>query len=106
MCKTIFAMPVFDFENDWRDMYFRETSDDTKPVLSSYFWIYLLVSATLTAFTVFGWWYYTKSTSREQKRKRALKAKRQPTFVVKSRVNEYGKRWYMGRPENDSKGMV
>lgn len=70
-------MPVFDFDNDWRDIRFRESDagpdspsqdrkaeggGNNKPVLSFYFWIYLIVSFSLTAITVFGWWRYTRTS--------------------------------------------
>jgi hypothetical protein len=71
VAQTIFAMPVFNFQNDWRDIRFHpaatsdgdESNDPArpKPVLSSYFWIYLIVSVCLTAVTVFGWWRYTRT---------------------------------------------
>ncbi|KAK4043932.1 hypothetical protein C8A01DRAFT_43289 [Parachaetomium inaequale] len=81
---TIFAMPVFDFANEWRDIYFRETGNEPdasnqdsdargagspKPVLSFYFWIYLIVSVSLTAVTIFGWWRYTRTTRHPPKPK-------------------------------------
>ncbi|KAK4200769.1 hypothetical protein QBC40DRAFT_306475 [Triangularia verruculosa] len=80
---TIFAMPVFEFQNDWRDIYFRETADSgpdagKQPVLSSYFWVYLVVSVTLTAFTVFGWWHYARGSSKVYNRRKELKRMRQP----------------------------
>jgi hypothetical protein len=77
-------MPVFDFANEWRDIYFRETGNkpdasakdsdgrgtgSTKPVLSFYFWIYLIVSVSLTAVTIFGWWRYTRTTRHPPKPK-------------------------------------
>jgi hypothetical protein len=75
-------MPVFDFENDWRDIRFRETGDgaeapgkdqegtrNPKPVLSFYFWIYLIISVGLTAVTVFGWWRYTRTGRHPRKPK-------------------------------------
>ncbi|KAL2186976.1 hypothetical protein L209DRAFT_752796 [Thermothelomyces heterothallicus CBS 203.75] len=81
---TIFAMPVFDFSNDWRDVRFRETGSEpaestsepksqgmekSKPVLSFYFWIYLIISVSLTAVTVFGWWRYTRTIKHPRKPK-------------------------------------
>ncbi|KAK4660136.1 hypothetical protein QC762_0015880 [Podospora pseudocomata] len=58
----IFAMPIFEFQNDWRDIYFKQAEPNAskQPVLSSYFWVYLIVSVTLPAFTVFGWWHYAR----------------------------------------------
>ncbi|CAP61643.1 uncharacterized protein PODANS_0_450 [Podospora anserina S mat+] len=77
---TIFAMPVFDFQNERRDIYFRkaETGEDSDqpPVLSSYFWVYLIVSVVLTGFTVFGWWHYARGTSKAHNRRKALKRMR------------------------------
>ena len=62
--------------NDWRDIRFAQTgtaSDSgnqgsgggNKPVLSFYFWIYLIISLVLTAITVFGWWRYTSEANLE-----------------------------------------
>ncbi|KAK4175149.1 hypothetical protein QBC36DRAFT_28364 [Triangularia setosa] len=102
---TNFAMPVFSFANDWRDIYFRETDADKPPVLSSYFWVYLIVSVTLTAFTVFSWWHYTKSTSREQKRKKALKQRRL-SARVESGASKHEGIWFQAISEDGSKGLV
>jgi hypothetical protein len=83
-------MPIFDFKNDWRDIHFREsdagpdssTQDSKtqadgnhKPVLSFYFWIYLIVSFSLAAVTVFGWWRYTRTNDADS-RKRTPKQRR------------------------------
>ncbi|KAK0701526.1 hypothetical protein B0T21DRAFT_378826 [Apiosordaria backusii] len=102
---TIFAMPVFDFANDWRDIYFRKTDADKPPVLSSYFWVYLIVSITLTGFTVFGWWRYTKSTSTAQKRKNALRQRRPSSPVTTGK--DKGGRWFQSYWFDDgTKGWV
>ncbi|KAK4682469.1 hypothetical protein QC764_0019470 [Podospora pseudoanserina] len=70
---TIFAMPVVEFQNDWRDA---EPNASKQPVLSSYFWVYLIVSVTLTAFTVFGWWHYARGASKVHNRRMELKRNR------------------------------
>ncbi|KAK3356675.1 hypothetical protein B0T25DRAFT_137765 [Lasiosphaeria hispida] len=72
---TIFAMPVFDFKNRWWNERFRDgssnsnTNPDTPdlslmnpppPVLSGYFWIYLIISALLTVGTLYSWYIYTQ----------------------------------------------
>jgi membrane protein implicated in regulation of membrane protease activity len=38
-------------------------------VLSFYFWVYLIVSVSLTAVTVFGWWRYTRTSHRRRRPK-------------------------------------
>ncbi|KAK4159325.1 hypothetical protein QBC43DRAFT_222337 [Cladorrhinum sp. PSN259] len=78
---TIFAMPIFGFQNKWLDIYFnlaKKKSDSelgsdhlsndgpasSLPVLSGYFWIYLAISTTLTGATVgFYIWYTREQTS-------------------------------------------
>lgn len=79
--QTIFAMPIFNFQNDWRDWRYQQVpaagpstdrpseSDSTEvqaPVFSGYFWIYLIVSISLTFVTIEGWWRFSgaKSESR------------------------------------------
>ncbi|GAB1313737.1 hypothetical protein MFIFM68171_03947 [Madurella fahalii] len=71
---TIFAMPVFDFRNEWWNMHFKvepsgngtssglEGNDrfpsPSGPVLSGYFWIYLILSISLSGITwfLYQWW--------------------------------------------------
>ncbi len=77
-------MPVFDFANDWRDIRFGQTGtnsdsghgngDSNKPVLSFYFWIYLIISFVLTAITIFGWWRYTRKPLKPEVKERKMMA--------------------------------
>ncbi|EHA57671.1 hypothetical protein MGG_05423 [Pyricularia oryzae 70-15] len=55
---AIFAMPIFKFENDWRDIYLRpvpRSKDDEvsggMPVVSGYIWYYVVISLVLTCVT-------------------------------------------------------
>ncbi|KAI6350650.1 hypothetical protein MCOR25_010506 [Pyricularia grisea] len=55
---TIFAMPIFKFENDWRDIFMhpvpRSEDDDASakmPVVSGYVWYYVVLSMVLTCIT-------------------------------------------------------
>ncbi|TLD19298.1 hypothetical protein PspLS_09849 [Pyricularia sp. CBS 133598] len=55
---AIFAMPIFKFENDWRDIYMRsvpQPKDDEAssgiPVVSGYIWYYVVISMVLTCIT-------------------------------------------------------
>ncbi|KAH9897539.1 hypothetical protein F4778DRAFT_783117 [Xylariomycetidae sp. FL2044] len=80
MTTTIFAMPIFQWSNDWRDWRFNSvnkgnssSSDDGNggtdglPVFSGYFWIYLGISLGFTWMTIEGWWRFT---SREVERRK------------------------------------
>ncbi len=68
-------MPIFKFENDWRDWRYdpaengeeKESSSSSPspedsnpagsaPVVSGYFWIYFAFSIGLTFLTIEGWW--------------------------------------------------
>jgi hypothetical protein len=74
-------MPVFAFQNDWRDWRFsparRPLQDDNdgdggglgpregqvglaSPVLSGYFWIFLAVTLAFTLVTLEVWWRFTR----------------------------------------------
>ncbi|KAH7333217.1 hypothetical protein BKA65DRAFT_41432 [Rhexocercosporidium sp. MPI-PUGE-AT-0058] len=79
---TIFAMPVFQFPNDWKNWRYQSVhtggssrSNSTTnnspdlPVLSGYFWIYAGISIAFTLFTIEGWWRFT---SREIERRRGV----------------------------------
>ncbi|KAL8372533.1 hypothetical protein RB595_002050 [Gaeumannomyces hyphopodioides] len=55
---TIFSMPIFAFQNDWRDLRFA-AAPDTGPVVSGYFWVFLAVALTATLLTIEGWWRFT-----------------------------------------------
>ncbi|KAK5653028.1 hypothetical protein OQA88_9314 [Cercophora sp. LCS_1] len=68
---TIFAMPVFKFDNGWWDARFRDApsgenpdgggdSARPSPVFSAYFWIYLIFSVFFTLVTLWAWKVYTK----------------------------------------------
>ncbi|KAK0644329.1 hypothetical protein B0T16DRAFT_460396 [Cercophora newfieldiana] len=66
---TIFATPVFDFHNDWRDIGNRPfpTPDDNDasgqrdlPVVSVYFWYYFSLSVFFTIITVLIWRWKTQ----------------------------------------------
>ncbi|KAI0484501.1 hypothetical protein GGR56DRAFT_614079 [Xylariaceae sp. FL0804] len=60
---TLFAMPVFDFKADWRDIHNRPTGDNQDgegPVVSVYLWWYLLATAILTVFTLAFYWSATQ----------------------------------------------
>ncbi|KAK4234311.1 hypothetical protein C8A03DRAFT_37915 [Achaetomium macrosporum] len=81
---TIFATPVFNFQNYWWDQNFRPTDsasssassntsslpETPKPVLSGYFWIYLVTSIVLTIVTLLGWqlyiWWKTRQDNHEE----------------------------------------
>ncbi|KAH9897538.1 hypothetical protein F4778DRAFT_239029 [Xylariomycetidae sp. FL2044] len=71
---TIFAMPIFQWSNDWRDWRYQpvnkgnmsSSSDNNNngsteglPVFSGYFWIYLSISLGFTLMTIEGWWRFT-----------------------------------------------
>ncbi|KAK0611743.1 hypothetical protein B0T14DRAFT_439727 [Immersiella caudata] len=76
---TIFAMPVFDFKNDWRDWRYKPvpstksnnsstTGEDRKPaeelpVFSGYFWIYAAIAIGTMFFTFFLCWMFIGGTS-------------------------------------------
>ncbi|GAB1311264.1 hypothetical protein MFIFM68171_01474 [Madurella fahalii] len=68
---TIFAMPIFNFQNDWKDWRYQPvpaadpsadpapqdgSTEAHAPVFSGYFWIYLAFSIGLTFVTIEGWW--------------------------------------------------
>lgn len=73
--QTIFAMPVFQFSNNWRDWRYHQvnkgdssgsnstttTNFPDPPVFSGYFWIYLGISIALTMITIEGWWRFTQN---------------------------------------------
>jgi len=77
--QTIFAMPVFDFKNDWRDWRYHPvpsaesnksstTAGDEKPaellpVFSGYFWIYAAIAIGTMFFTFFLCWMFIGGTS-------------------------------------------
>ncbi|OTB15131.1 hypothetical protein K445DRAFT_318518 [Daldinia sp. EC12] len=75
---TIFAMPIFQWSNDWRDLRYQpvdsgNTSDSggssgatTSPVVSGYIWLYISISAGLTFVTYFGLKLYMKIRHSEQ----------------------------------------
>jgi hypothetical protein len=75
--QTIFAMPVFQFANDWRNwrlqpVYNASSSSsgggtNNTPVFSGYFWIYFAISGSLTLITIEVWWRFT---SREIERRK------------------------------------
>lgn len=51
-------MPIFKFENDWRDIYLRpvprskdDEVSDGMPVVSGYIWYYVVISLVLTCVT-------------------------------------------------------
>jgi len=66
-------MPVFNFQNHWLDWRFHfnnlvdaqnrnsnnTTDNNPRPVLSGYFWVYLIIATTLTAITVECWYMFT-----------------------------------------------
>ncbi|KAK0712057.1 hypothetical protein B0H67DRAFT_669833 [Lasiosphaeris hirsuta] len=76
LVATIFAMPVFDFKNHWTDARLRYAPSDgpnpnssnssqaqqtpEAPVVSGYFWWYLIASVSLTVLTVSLWSWYTR----------------------------------------------
>ncbi|KAI2777414.1 hypothetical protein F4815DRAFT_481413 [Daldinia loculata] len=74
---TIFAMPIFQWSNDWRDLRYRpvdsgNTSDSggpsdatMSPVVSGYIWLYISISAALTFITYFGLKFYMKLRNSE-----------------------------------------
>ncbi|KAI0593287.1 hypothetical protein F4775DRAFT_578469 [Biscogniauxia sp. FL1348] len=77
---TIFAMPIFQWSNDWRDWRYlpvddgngsSTTSDPSSPndtmsppVVSGYVWIYLSISIGLTLITYFGFRFYIRYRDR------------------------------------------
>ncbi|PSN62091.1 hypothetical protein BS50DRAFT_680375 [Corynespora cassiicola Philippines] len=79
---TIFAMPVFQFPNKWRDERFNvvrtgnvtsgsaspafSNIDSDLPVFSGYFWIYLAISMLLSLATIMGWWVFAGQNSIHQ----------------------------------------
>lgn len=77
---TIFAMPVFDWQNRWMNVQFRdvpsggngdagggEDSRRSSPVFSAYFWIYLLFSVAFTSVTLWAWRAYTKDPEENER---------------------------------------
>ncbi|OTA98249.1 hypothetical protein M426DRAFT_326134 [Hypoxylon sp. CI-4A] len=78
---TIFAMPIFQWSNDWRDWRYRPvdsgntssgsdpggSADGTQPpVVSGYIWIYLAISIGLTFTTFFGFRLYMELRNHER----------------------------------------
>ncbi|KAI5917006.1 hypothetical protein F4810DRAFT_95775 [Camillea tinctor] len=72
---TIFAMPIFQWSNDWRDLLYRpvhsgntpsdsnlESSSNTtkSPVVSGYLYIYIGISALFTSATLIGFNFYMR----------------------------------------------
>ncbi|KAI0021331.1 hypothetical protein F4780DRAFT_737940 [Xylariomycetidae sp. FL0641] len=68
---TIFAMPIFGWDNNWRDRRWHSVKggdskdsgsdnegNDQQPVFSGYFYIYFAVSFALTFFTIDAWWQF------------------------------------------------
>ncbi|KAI2603725.1 hypothetical protein GGR54DRAFT_622107 [Hypoxylon sp. NC1633] len=70
---TIFAMPIFQWSNDWRDWRYRPVDDGNQssdgsqedpsnatmvPVVSGYIWLYISISTILTLVTIFGFRFY------------------------------------------------
>ncbi|KAH8810715.1 hypothetical protein F5884DRAFT_259217 [Xylogone sp. PMI_703] len=53
---TIFAMPVFQFQNNWRDWRYQPADATDPPVFSGYFWLFLGISVSLTMVTIGIWW--------------------------------------------------
>ncbi|KAK4200766.1 hypothetical protein QBC40DRAFT_279401 [Triangularia verruculosa] len=63
--STIFATPVFKFENRWGDVWWNfrgppkeddKAADDDIPVLSGYFWIYIILGLGFTIVTLLFFW--------------------------------------------------
>ncbi|KAH9994057.1 hypothetical protein F4779DRAFT_637101 [Xylariaceae sp. FL0662B] len=67
---TIFAMPIFQWTNDWRDWRYQpvasgnassstsDTNTDDSPVVSGYIWIYIGIAAGLTIVTFVSFFLY------------------------------------------------
>jgi hypothetical protein len=74
-------MPIFNFENDWRDWRYwpapqpvsspgngteiSAVTDGPPPVFSGYFWIYFAVSFALSFATIEVWWRVVRSSNRK-----------------------------------------
>lgn len=72
MAQTIFATPVFDFKNDWRDLHYQAipspddknaTGQQSLPVVSGYFWYYVSSSMAFSVITLLAWWLKTQRGS-------------------------------------------
>jgi hypothetical protein len=75
MVQTVFATPVFDFKNDWRDIRYRpvQPPDDKNapaqqgvPVVSGYFWYYFSLSLFFSVVTVLVWWVKTQRNGEDE----------------------------------------
>jgi len=76
LSQTIVSMPIFNYENDWRDWRYRPAPQPDSssgngtnssvvadpPVFSGYFWIYLTVSICLSFATIEVWWRMVRNT--------------------------------------------
>lgn len=76
---TIVSMPIFNYENDWRDWRYRPApqsdspsgdgtatsvvTDGPPPVFSGYFWVYFAVSIALSFATIEVWWRVVRNTN-------------------------------------------
>ncbi|KAI8957389.1 hypothetical protein F5Y11DRAFT_339808 [Daldinia sp. FL1419] len=77
---TIFAMPIFQWSNDWRDWRYRpvdsgnasssgpgsSASNGAPPVVSGYIWVYISISIGLTIATFLGFRFYMKIRNRDK----------------------------------------
>lgn len=59
--QAIFALPVFDFQARWLDIYGR-IADSDKTMVSFYLWYYIIVSFVLTLITIEAWWVFANES--------------------------------------------
>ncbi|KAI0108201.1 hypothetical protein F4814DRAFT_441751 [Daldinia grandis] len=81
---TIFAMPIFQWSNDWRDWRYQPVDSENsssanpgpggsggaarQPVVSGYIWLYVSISIGLSFITFLGFRFYIKLRSRDKKK--------------------------------------